>query len=204
MAIGAAPTATATATLTYSGTGVKGIDYDVTTNGNFASPSDVLTFNIGSTAAQSFTVRIYDDADVEFAETAILDFTVNNGGGDASEGTTTPTFTITISDNDFAPVGSSTGTYSIGTSSGIITSTPFDARQQSQRAQFIYRASELAAAGISPGSITSLQLNIQSKLSTRPFNNFNIKMAHTSLAYLVDGSASVDQRHDNRFYFGFL
>ena len=122
MAIGAAPTATATATLTYSGTAVKGIDYDVTTNGNFASPSDVLTFNSGSTAAQSFTVRIYDDADVESAETAILDFTVNNGGGDASEGTTTPTFTITISDNDFAPVGSSTGTYSIGTSTGAITS----------------------------------------------------------------------------------
>ena len=191
MAIGAAPTATATATLTYSGTGVKGIDYDVTTNGNFASPSDVLTFNNGSTAAQSFTVRIYDDAGVESAETAILDFTVNSGGGDASEGTTTPTFTITISDNDFAPVGSSTGTYSIGTSSAAITATPFDARQQSQRAQFIYRASELAAAGISPGSITSLQLNIQAKFSTRPFNNFNVKMAHTSLAYLVDGSASV-------------
>ena len=151
MAIGAAPTATATATLTYTGTAVKGIDYDVTTNGNFASPSDVLTFNSGSTAAQSFTVRVYDDADVETPETAILDFTVDNGGGDASEGTTTPTFAITISDNDFAPVGASSGTYSIGTATSAITQTPFDATQQSQRAQFIYRANELAAAGIIPG-----------------------------------------------------
>jgi hypothetical protein len=191
MSIGAAPSANATATLTYSGTGVRGVDYDVTTNGNFASPSDVLTFNAGSTAAQSFTVRVYDDADVEAGETAILDFTVNNGGGDAAEGTTTPTFTITLSDNDQAPLGSSSGTYAIGVSSGTITQTPFDARQQSQRAQFIYRANELSAAGVNAGDITSLQLFVQSKVSTRPFTNLSVKMAHTNLNYLVDGSASV-------------
>lgn len=115
MTIGAAPTATATATLTYSGTAIKGLDYDVTTNGNFSSPSDVLTFNSGSTTAQSFTVRVYDDASVESAETIILDFTVNNGGGDATKGTTTPTHTLTVSDNDQAPTGTSSGTYSIGT-----------------------------------------------------------------------------------------
>src|SRR5436189_3159884 len=136
MAIGAGPTATATATLTYSGTAVKGIDYDVTTNGNFASPSNVLTFTAGSTAAQSFTVRVYDDADVEAGETAILDFTVNSGGGDASKGVTTPTFIITLSDNDLAPTGASSGTFAIGTSSAAVTQAPFDARQQSQRAQF--------------------------------------------------------------------
>ncbi|MGZ8542187.1 MAG: zinc-dependent metalloprotease, partial [Chitinophagaceae bacterium] len=191
MAIGAAPTANATATLTFSGTGVKGIDYDVTTNGNFSSPSDVLSFAAGSTAAQSFTVRIYDDSDAEPAETAIIDFTVNNGGGDASEGVTVPTFTLTLSDNDFAPVGSSSGTFSIGAASGAISQTPFDATPTSQRAQFLYKASELTAAGINPGNITSLQLYIQSKLSTRPFNNFTIKMAHTNIPYLVDGSVFV-------------
>jgi hypothetical protein len=191
MAIGAAPTATATATLTYSGSSVKGIDYDVTTNGNFANPDDVLTFNAGSTAAQTFTIRIYDDGDVETAETIVFDFTVNNGGGDASEGTTTPTFTLTLSDNDLAPVGASSGTYIIGVNSATINQTPFDARQQSQRAQFIYRADELTTAGINPGDITSFQLFIQSKLSTRPFSNFSIKMAHTDLNYLIDGSATV-------------
>jgi Pregnancy-associated plasma protein-A/Secretion system C-terminal sorting domain len=191
MAIGAAPTATATATLTYSGTAVKGIDYDVTTNGSFATPSDVLTFTAGSTTSQSFNVRIYDDADVEAGETAVIDFTVNNGGGDASEGTTTPTFTITIPDNDLAPTGSSSGTYAVGVASGAINQTPFDARLLSQRAQFIYRANELTAAGVNPGTITSLQLFLQLKVSTRPFTNFSIKMAHTNLNYLVDGSASV-------------
>ncbi|MEP7372026.1 MAG: zinc-dependent metalloprotease [Chitinophagaceae bacterium] len=191
MTIGASPTATAIATLTYSGTAVKGIDYDVTTNGNFASASNVLTFTTGSVAAQTFTVRVYDDADVEGGETAIIDFTVNNGGGDASKGVTTPTFTLTISDNDLAPTGSSSGTFAVGVASGATTSTPFDARQQSQRAQFIYRTGELSAAGVIPGNITALQLFIQAKLSTRPFTNLSVKMAHTNLNYLVNGSVSV-------------
>ncbi len=76
----------------------------------------MLNFAAGATTAQSFTVRIYDDGTVESAETIILDFTVNNGGGDAAEGTNAPTFTLTLSDNDLNPVGSSTGTSSsIGT-----------------------------------------------------------------------------------------
>jgi hypothetical protein len=191
MTIGAGPSATATATLTYGGTAVRGLDYDVTTNGNFSSPSDVLTFNSGSTTAQNFTVRVYDDANVETAETIILDFTVNNGGGDASEGTAAPTLTITLTDNDQAPAGTSNGTYSVGTATNLISSAPFDARQQRQRGQYLYKASELLAAGISAGSITSLQLFINSKLSTRPFTSFSIRMAHTNTVYLVDGTVTV-------------
>lgn len=188
MAIGAGPSATATATLSYSGTAAKGIDYEVTTNGDFTSPTNTLTFASGATTPQTFTVRIYDDADVESSETAIFDFTINNGGGDASKGTTTPTFTLTISDNDMPPVGTSAGTYLVGTPSVITTSAPFDARVQSQRSQFLYKASELNAAGISAGSITAMQLAIQTKNSTRPFTNFSIKMGHASVDYLVDGS----------------
>jgi hypothetical protein len=192
MSIGAAPSATATATLTYSGTGIRGIDYDVTTNGNFASPSSVLTFNTGSTTPQAFTVRVYDDADVESGETAILDFTVNNGGGDASKGVITPTFTLTISDNDFVPLGTSSGTFQIGTltASGV-NGVPFDGRLQSQRGQYLYKASELTAAGVLPGNITALQLNLLSKTSTRPFTSLQIRMAHTTVPYLVDGSVFV-------------
>ena len=130
MVIGAAPSATATATLTYSGTATNGLDYDVTTNGNFASPSNTLTFNSGVTTAQSFTVRVYDDGNVESAETIIIDFTVNNGGGDAVKGTTTPTLTITLNDNDILPTGSASGTTAqIGTTAGTNNALPFDARQ---------------------------------------------------------------------------
>jgi len=191
MSIGASPSATALATLSYSGTAIKGLDYDVTTNGNFSSPSDVLTFNSGSTSPQNFTVRVYDDASVESSETIIIDFTINNGGGDATKGTITPTMTISLSDNDIAPSGTSTGSYSIGTLASAINGAPFDARLQGQRSQYIYKASELIAVELPQGNITSLQLYINSKLSSRPFTNFSIKMANTSITYLVDGSVNV-------------
>ena len=188
LAIGAAPSATATATLSYSGTGTRGVDYDVTTNGNFTTPSDVLTFTTGATTAQSFTIRVYDDGDVESNETAVLDFTVNNGGGDATKGIITPTFSLTIGDNDLAPAGTSSGTYAVGVASSAINATPFDARQQRHRAQFLYKASELTSAGVLAGNITAIDLSVQSKLSSRPFENFTIRMAHAGIPYLVDGS----------------
>ncbi len=191
MVIGGGPSAAASATLTYSGTATKGLDYDVTTNGNFSLPSDVLNFAAGSTTPQSITIRIYNDGNVETTETIILDFAVDNGGGDAAKGTNAPTFTLTLSDNDVAPVGTATGTYSIGAISDVTNEAPFDARLQRQRGQFLYKASELIAAGLSPGNITSLQLFINSKLSTRPYQNFTIRMANTSVNYLVDGSLNV-------------
>jgi hypothetical protein len=191
MAIGAAPSATATATLTYTGTSVKGLDYDVTTNGNFTTPSDVLTFNSGLTAAQSFTVRVYDDASVETSETIIIDFTVNNGGGNAAKGTTAPTLTVTLNDNDNAPVATSSNIYSLGSTSVLTTARPFDATQQSQRSQYLYYANELTAPGMISGNINSLQLFVNVKASTRAFTNFTIKMGQTTTAPLVDAAVGV-------------
>ncbi len=191
MVIGNSPSATATATLTYSGTATKGLDYELTTNGNFTSPSDILNFNAGSTASQSFTVRIYDDGNVESSKSIILDFSLNSGGGDAIKGTSAPTLTLTLTDNDTAPVGTSSATYSVGSISAITFEAPFDARLQRQRGQYLYKASELISAGITPGNLTALQLFINSKLSTRAFQNLTIKMANTTLNYLVDGGVNV-------------
>ncbi len=191
MSIGAAPSATAIATLTFSGTATQGLDYDITTNGNFSIPDNTLTFAAGATNPQSFTVRIYDDGSVESAETIILDFTVDNGGGDAVKGTSTPTQILTITDNDFSPVGTSTGTMSVGSIVSYVTGAPFDARLQQQRSQYLYKASELIAAEISAGDITALQLYVYSKLSSRPFTNLTIKMGQTTTANLVDGSVTV-------------
>ncbi len=191
MSIGAAPTATATVTLSFSGTATRGLDYDVTTNGNFTTPSTTLTFNAGATTQQTLTVRIYDDGAVEGSESIILDFTVNNGGGDAVKGTLIPTLTITLPDNDVAPVGAASGLTAIGTYAGYIEVGPFDSRLSAQRGQYLYRASELAAAGISAGNITALQLFIDAKQSSRPFNGFTIRMGQVALNNLVDGGVSV-------------
>lgn len=191
MTIGAAPTANATATLALTGSATVGLDYDITTNGDFISPSNVLNFNSGATIAQPFTIRIYDDGNVESSETIIINFSVNDGGGNAAKGSTTPTLSISISDNDIAPSGTSTGTFSIGSNDLSIDGGPFDATLQSQRGQYLYRANELSAAGITAGTISTFQLFVNGKFSTRPFSNFSIKMAHTSLNNLIDGSIYV-------------
>lgn len=192
MSIGGAPSATATATLTFSGTAVQGIDYDVTTNGNFASPSSVLTFNSGLTTPQSFTVRVYDDADVESNETAILDFTVNNGGGNAAKGTNTPTFTLTIGDNDIAPSGSGSVVANIGLGNVGITQ-PFRGQFSDSRTQILYTAAELGAAGITnSATITSIAFEIFSKVSTGPFNGFTVKMKNTNTATLPGGGQAFE------------
>ena len=188
--IGNTPTATATATLNVSsGTAQQGLDFDITTNGSFTSPSQVLTFPSGSMASQSFTVRIYDDASVNGARSFTLGFTVNNGGGNAIAGDGIPNFAFTIQDNDSAPAaGTSNGIAAIGSATSHLTDAPFNDSINSQRFQFLYKASELTAAGVPAGQLTGLSLQIMTKNSTRPFTNLNIKIGTTSVSYLINGS----------------
>lgn len=191
MLIGGGSTTNASATLAVSGgTAVQGLDFDITTNGSFTSPSQQLTFPAGSTASQPFTVRIYDDASVNGSRTAILGFTVNNNGGNAIAGDGRPNFTLTIDDNDYAPTAgiTPTGTATVGTYSYAAAVAPFDASQQSQRAQMLYKASELTAAGIPAGPITSVAFQVYGKNSIRPFTNLNIKMGLVSINNLYDGT----------------
>lgn len=187
--IGEAPNAPATATLTYSGTATKGLDYDVTTNGSFSSPSNVITFSGGSTAAQTFTIRVYDDANVEPDEIVMIDFSLNTSGN-ATKGTQNPTFTFTIKDNDFAPVAADTNTYQMGDLTYILDNS-FDADNSKQRGQFLYKASELLAAGITKGPITSMQLYFYTKATTGNFNDFSIKIGSGATDYLYEGLATL-------------
>jgi hypothetical protein len=188
MIIGSAPTATAIATISASGgTATEGVDFDITTNGSFSSPSKQLSFAAGSANAQSFTIRLYNDASVESAETITLGFSVNSGGGNAAAGEGRQNLTLTLLDNDTAPlVGTTTGTANIGTAAYSL-SLPFDARQQKQRTQFLYKASELSAAGIPAGELSGISLYMQ-KFSTRPYNNLSIKIGTTIASYLVNGT----------------
>lgn len=188
MTIGAAPTATATATLIYDGDATKGIDYDVTTNGNFASPSDILSFTSGSTAAQSFTVRIYDDGDVEAEETAIIDFNLDDGDGDATKGTFIPTFSLAISDNDIAPAGVTPVTADIG-SNDVGLQQPFRGEFTDSRTQMLYTKAELNATGISgAANIYSIAFYIITKNSNGPFNGFTVRMKNTTATSYNGGS----------------
>lgn len=184
--IGAAPSATATATLTFGGSATQCIDYDVTTNGDFTTPSNTLTFASGATTPQTFTFRLYNDANVEASETVILNFTLNANGGNATIGTTTPTLTLTLNDNDLAPTATTNASFIIGTATNGLSAAPFNATNSLQRSQIIYRASELQAAGMIAGNINSLQLQVNTKATTGSFGSFTIKMKNTADSYLND------------------
>ena len=191
LVIGTSPNATAIATLTFSGTASKGMDYEVTTNGSFIMPANTLTFVAGSSAPQSFIVRIFDEDATESAETVLMNFTLNNGGGDANIGTIAPAFSLTINDNDVAAFPPSVSTQTIGTTSSNLGGALFNSTLQSKRVQMLYKATELAAAGLTAGPLTALSFYIGAKNSTRPFNNLTIKMGGTTLNNLVNGGVSV-------------
>jgi hypothetical protein len=186
--INRAPSATAVATLTVGGTATEKVDYDITTNNNFTTTSKNLTFTAGSVTEQIFTIRIYNDAIVDGIENLVLGFILNNGGGDAEIGYRRPNLTLRIIDNDNVPTsGTTLGNGNIGSSIGLLAQGPFDARQAKKRTQFLYRASELTAAGIPAGNISGLALHL-SKNSTRPYLNFTVKVGTTLLNNLIDGS----------------
>ena len=195
MTIANAPTGSATVNLSVQGggTATQGVDYDFTTNGDFSSPSSSAIFANGATDSKTITIRIYNDAEVESSETFTLTYSIS-GSTNAQAGSGAQTHTITITDNDAAPTGSSSVTYTIGAASVYLGNTtagqPFDAKLQSKKNHFMYRASELIAAGMSAGNITSVALNID-KQSSRPFQSMQIKMGTTSVNNLVDGSYTV-------------
>jgi hypothetical protein len=185
MTIASNPSANAVVTLQLSGTASAMTDYAVTTNGNFSSPSLQLTFPAGSHANQSFTVRVFDNAIVESSRVLYIDYTVNDGGGNAQKGTGTTLFTAVINDNDNAaqPFAASSGT--LGSNSYGSFYQPFRCNYPKARTQAIYLASELQGLGFIAGTpISSIGFNVFSKSSSAPYA-LNIGMKHTSASTLT-------------------
>lgn len=182
-----APTGAATVTLAVSGgTATQNVDYAITTNGNFAAPSMVLTFPNGSTAFQPFTIRVYDDAAVESPETFTLSYSIS-GVTNAQAGVSNQTFTYTITSNDVAPVAAATLSGGVGTYN-INLNQPFRGTQFDARTQVLYTAAELNALGFTSGNITSLGFNVVSKGSTQAYTGFTIKLKNTATAALASGA----------------
>ncbi|MEO6869462.1 MAG: T9SS type A sorting domain-containing protein [Ginsengibacter sp.] len=188
-----APTGNATVTLGIdnSSTATEGVDFDITTNGSFTNPSKVIVFPNGSAASHTFTVRIYDDAEVEPTENFIINFTIS-GNTNAVASPSGKILTYSITDNDQAPdPGGAINLYTVGVPAyylgDISSGAPFNARLKSMRNIMIYKASELKKAGIQPGTITSIGYNIV-KSSIRPYKNLQIKLGSTAVNYIVDGA----------------
>jgi hypothetical protein len=180
MTIANNPSANTTVTLQVGGTATAMTDYLLTTNGNFTSPGLQLTFPAGSHSNQSFTIRVFDNAIIDFQRTVIVDFTVNNGGGDALKGSGKTIYTLTINDNDFTPQAYSAVNATLGTNSYGSFYQPFRCNYPKARTQAVYLASELQAMGFTAGaSISSLGFNVYSKSSTAPYA-LNIGMKNTT------------------------
>jgi hypothetical protein len=183
---------TGNATVNYSvlagATAREGVDFDYTTNGNFAAPSKQHVFLSGQVGLLPITVRVYDDAEVENTESFTLGFAIS-GATNAVAGPNN-THVFTIQDNDRYPVPFGTADYTVGTYNTDMTSlnTPFDGTKLRHRLQVLYRANELRAAGISIGaSINSMKLRVKTKNSTQPFKGFTIQVANTFKTNLAAG-----------------
>ena len=181
------PTGDAVVTLAPSvgSTATKGIDYDFTTNGNFAQPTNTFTFTNGSSQSKSITIRIYDDAQVENQEFFTLNYSIsgNTNGVAAPSG---QNFTFYIDDNDLAPQPVA---FTIANNHvNVINETPFKSTDTKYRLQTVYTANELKAAGITTNvSINSLAINVLTKRSTKPFNSFTINMTNSNTSSFQNG-----------------
>src|SRR5688500_4277911 len=106
MTIANPPTGNATITVNVQGgnTATQGVDFDYTTNGNFAAPSNTFIFANGVTTPQNISVRIYNDAEVELAESFTLTYAIS-GTTNAQTGTGAQVHTVNITSDDVAPAG---------------------------------------------------------------------------------------------------
>jgi len=96
LSISKAPSSNATVTFLVDASSTANIN-DI----EFLTPT--LTFNAGSTADQNLVLRIYNDGYVEGNEILIVNFNVNNNGGDALKNPNEDdVYKITIIDNDVA------------------------------------------------------------------------------------------------------
>ena len=190
MQIANAPTGDANVTVAIQGgaTATQGVDYEFTTNGNFASPGNTIVFTNGSTASKTISIRIYDDAEVESAQSFTLIYSIS-GTTNAQAGSSSQTYTFTINDNDSAPTAASSANYTVAIFdvNSSITS-PFQSDNKKAKSQFLITASELSAAGLVGGrQMTALAWNVITKATSSAFTGFTISMGHTTATDLNAG-----------------
>lgn len=68
------------------------------------------------------------------------------------------------------------------------TATPYYGFWEDNRVQYLFRASELTASGLTSGTITSMAWDVASKNSSMPYSGFTIKMSCTNLNQLTSGN----------------
>jgi trimeric autotransporter adhesin len=190
MTIANPPTGNATITVNLQGggTATQGVDFDFTTNGNFAAPSNTFIFANGATTPQNIAVRVYDDEEIEPAESFTLSYAIS-GTTNAQTGTGPQLHTFTITSDDAAPLPGITGNFLIGTyNANLGNTTAFRANKQRHRLQTLFTAAELNAAGLNSSTyLTSMIMRVVTKASTTPYVGFTVSIGHTNATTLASG-----------------
>ncbi|HRF99529.1 MAG TPA: T9SS type A sorting domain-containing protein [Bacteroidia bacterium] len=120
-----------------------------------------------------------------------------------------PLFTTSIAPNDSVCLGvpiqlntnfSSVKQVGNGTNTqGGSGLSPYAQLWEGQRTQYLFKASELTVAGLSPGNINALAFDVTSASATMAFTNYSIKMYHTNSSDLATAYASASSAVINVF-----
>ena len=193
MVIANAPTGDANVTVSIQSQlgATQGIDYEFTTNGNFASPSDVLIFTNGSTASKTINLRIYDDQEIESLQSFTLTYSIS-GTTNAQAGSSNQTYTFAINDNDSPPTAASSASHTVANydASSNVTS-PFQSGNRRARNQYLVTAAELTTAGlVGNRNLTALAFDVLTKNSAQAFTGYTISLGHTAATNLSTGFIS--------------
>ncbi|MBU6158495.1 MAG: zinc-dependent metalloprotease [Bacteroidetes bacterium] len=172
------------------GTARIGIDYDIFTNGNLTSASNLLKFPTNALASQNFVLRVYDDIDIETEETIALK--LNSLSGELKIGEAAPVISLKLTDNDALPIFPNTAYFQIPVGQSTTTlsaqssASPFTGALSKNRVQVLYSSSELRQAGLSAGPIDGLLLTVSTKRSSRPYDNLNVSIGNTTTNAFVN------------------
>ena len=154
-------------------TATDGVDFELL--------NSTFTYLASGSPTQFFTLRIYDDAAIEAAETVVLNLDVLNPGiSEASNGSQLQ-HVLTIQDDDIDPSTAVSNTAEVGTGDfSLFSASPFRGYYEDERYQTIITADELLNAGFAAGNVTELAFYVYGKGSTQPYEGFSIKLANTS------------------------
>ncbi|MGV3460933.1 MAG: GEVED domain-containing protein [Flavobacterium sp.] len=160
-------------------------------SGNAASG---WTFNPSATT--SYTLTASQSGGSQCNRTAALTVTVNNAP--AALMVTPETASLCNGEAAVqltASGGLVTGSYTVGTQTSTSTTTgvtPFSSNYEGARVQYLVRASELSAMGITAGDIRSLAFTVTSQgTGTYPQLNYSIKIGKTNATTIGPGYATL-------------
>jgi tRNA G46 methylase TrmB len=166
----------AAATTPYTGGSASTVYY----KGSAATAGETFTLtalNSGSNCTSVINVTMVVNA------APVITSVTTTAASICSGSTATLTGTATSTDVGSATVGTGTATLGASLSAGGLS--PFSQYYEGQHTQYLILASDLSAAGILPGNITSVTFNVSSALSTKVFTSYTVKMGTTAVSTLT-------------------